>query len=372
MDTLYRQFQEALKREGKTVKGYYNNISYKCLFRKNDNPNNIHNYVTIFYEKSSGIYQGQLLSYGSKHYIVINQDTVENDVYLKSDILECNAVLPFIENYRYLNIPCHVYDLTSVKLIQGNVLTIGDGKGEVITEITDKSTNRNLIDSIIPFIGWYYKVENMYSKDGLSHIFIGFTLKPSDSYSFEITADNTQYLINSSTTLTTMAIANNVIDDTATINYTSSDSTVATVDTNGIISFIKIGSVTITATWVEKNLTDTVTLAVIGQILPYNFNVWSSADYVYLGSSSGRTVNAVLTDKTTGAAITFTPSWSFTYGGANSSYIAVTYPTATTCVVKYTNGDNYDDIGKIITVTCTTTVDGNVYTDIQELTLTLY
>ncbi|MDF2844064.1 MAG: hypothetical protein K0R00_2490 [Herbinix sp.] len=371
MDTLYRQFKEALKREGKTVKGYYNNTDYTCLFRKNSDDNTTDGHVTIFYEIGSGIYQGQLLSFGEKHFVVLNQESVENSVYYKSALLECNILLPLVENMRYKYIPCYAYGMTSPTVISNNIMSIVDGKCEIISEYTDKFTT-SIIDLLVNILGGYYKIQNVHNKSGIAHVYVERGLQPSWVYDFTLSADGSQYLINTTTTLIPLATKSSIVDDTATITYTSSNNAIAIVNSSGVVSFISPGTVTITATWVEQNKTDTVTLTVLAEILPYTFNLTTQylpEDTCNLGTAKIYKVSLV--DKVTSLPVDFTPSWTFNWNGMASNNFTVTYPTTYQCSIK-TLDDNYDLLGLTYVVTCSCTYNDKLYSDSLTVTIELY
>lgn len=356
MNTLYTQFKQALKREKQSITTYYNNVTYPCLYRKvNDKEDK--EYLTIYYEKDIPIQQGQLLSHGGKHFITLNKESVENDTYYKSSLLQCNLILPVVVNQVKNNIPCYAYNMTSPMIISNDIINTLDGKCEVITENTT-TTNNILLESIYNVMGGYFKVQNKHDISGISHIFIERTAKPPENYGFDMITDATEYIEGTTTIVSTQATINDVIDDTASIEFTSSDTLIAIVDTKGIITFIKSGSVVITARWVQKNLSDTVNLTVKADVpvLKNTFTLKCSntANQIYIGSN--RTFTASLRDGS-GVGVPFTPVWSYNWNGMLSSKFTIT-TIATTIVgdnkIKIAVVDDVALLGKTGTVTCTT------------------
>src|SRR5690554_1539802 len=137
MNTLQKQFSDALKREKKFVTTYYNNEIVPCLFRRLEDNKNTTNYIQIFYDIDSPIKQGQIITYGGKNFITLNQETVENSVYYKSSLIECNTTLEIVVNQRMQYIPCYAGDLLSPNVVVSNTISVVDGNIELITEDTE-------------------------------------------------------------------------------------------------------------------------------------------------------------------------------------------------------------------------------------------
>lgn len=353
MNTIYTQFQQALKREKQHITTYYDNIQYPCLYRKVDDYKNTSNHIEIFYDIATPIKQGQLLIRGGKAFIVINKESVENDTYYKSTIKECNLEIPVVINSVTSQIPCYSYDLNSAYAVGNNVLTLADGKGELITELIPELSTTAYIDKGFRIMGGYYKVANMYNLDGIVHLMIERDTMPADTYSLNLSSDVTSFVEGDTTQLIAMAMVNDIQDTTATITYSSDNETVATVDSNGLVTLIGVGSVVITATWVERTLTKTLGLSVIADpsVENYTIDVYTSSDLT-IGSSIARTFIPTLKDNT-GTEVPFpaTPVWTFNYNGMPPSDFTITYD-GNNCKIKIK--ENYDLLGQILRVICTT------------------
>lgn len=365
MDTLKRQFNNAMKREGKTITSYYKQESFQCLFRKNNDTNSTDEHLTIFYDTSNNIYQGQLLTHKNKHYIVLNQESVENDTYYKSSLLQCNLFLPVISNGVRLNIPCYAQDLTSPTIINGSVLSTLDGIGMILTESTDIINKISISgDTVYNILGGWFEVINRYVKDNISRISIERTVQPNFTYSLELTSELDTSIVGESTTLTPIAKIDNIIDSTATIIYESSDNTIATVNNNGLVQFLSAGVVTITATWVEQNKTAVLSLTAKEEVVEenYTFKITTPLPLqLKLGSSKKFTPS--LTDSNV-IEQPFTAVWSFNYNGMEQSYFTITY-SGNICTVKVSE-DAWDLIDKNLTVIATTE-DGKYTTSVNVL-----
>lgn len=353
MNTVYSQFQQALKREKQYITTYYDNIQYPCLYRKVDDYKNTSNHIEIFYDITTPINQGQLLIRGGKAFIVINKESIENDTYYKSTIKECNLTVPVTIGGVVKQIPCYSYELNSAYTESNKIISIVDGSGEIITELIVELSTTDYINTGLRIMGGYYKVANMYNLDGIVHLMIEREVMPADTYSFTLTSDATSYIEGETTQLTTMAMINDMQDTTATITYSSDAPNIATVDENGLITFLSVGNVVITATWVERELTDTVSFLVSADpnAESYTITITQSADLI-AGGNTARTFTPTLKDSADNVIeFTTTPVWTFNYNGMPTSDFIITY-SGNNCLIKVE--ENYDILGMTLRVICTT------------------
>lgn len=356
MDTLYRQFKDSLKRESKIIKGYYNNTEYQCLFRRNPDANSKDNHITIYYDFDAGIYKGQLLTYGNSYYLVLNQETPENGVYYKSSCIECNVRFPFVKNGINLNIPAYSPDLSSLTVNESNTITTLDGYGKLMTEYTSDFTQSALVNKTYFIMDWWFTIINRYKKDGLVIMGLKLDLEPAHTYRITTTAPTNAIMQDDTVQLETEAYYDEVIQIDATFSYSSSDESIATVDSNGIVTGISGGSVVITATWNEyPTTTNTFNIEVTATEVTYHMNlvVSGGSDYISIGVT--RTFTVTLYDSSNNV-ISFTPTWTFNYSGIPTSKVTLTYPTTYQCGVKVANDDTY--VGYNFTVICTDNATG--------------
>ena len=370
MNTIYTQFQQALKREKQYITTYYDNIQYPCLYRKVDDYKNTSNHIEIFYDVATPINQGQLLIRGGKAFIVINKESVENDTYYKSTIKECNLTIPVTIGGVVKQIPCYSYDLNSAYTTSNNILTIVDGNGEIITELIPELSATAYIDKGFRIMGGYYKVANMYNLDGIVHLMIERELTPADEYALEITTELSEYKVGETANITANPTINGTPQTGQTFAYTSSDETLATVDNDGVITFLGVGTVTITGIWVEHSETkDTLSLIISEADAPpveNTLTITASSDKLIIGSSTPVTFTPTLKDGN-GNAVDFTAVWTFNYNGMPTNYFVITY-VGNQCKVKAID-EIYDAIGKTLVLTCTTS-DG-LYSATHEIMISL-
>jgi hypothetical protein len=349
MNTLYTQFRDALQREGKQITSYYANVNYKVLFRQ-PNLKDLSTDIsgTIFYETSIPLYQGQLVTFNGEQYILMNKLPVDGNVYFKSTMLKCNVV--------FKGTPCYAYKL-SLGLDSGTTISTLSGNGELITEHTTAVQNIAL-DTMANMMNRWFKVVNTYNISGISHLILTVTTAPPDHFTLDATTPSSTIDMSSTTTMqiTTVTKNNDDILTGQTFTYSSSDTTKATVSSTGLITAISGGATTITVTWVEKNVTDTIDITV-SQVLPaYTMTVVCSSTTNKITIGSSRYFTATLKDGT-GTVVPFTPVWTYNWNGMATSNFTITTVTPTivnTQKIKIAVADNTDLLSKYFDVICTT------------------
>ena len=118
--------------------------------------------------------------------------------------------------------------------------------------------------------------------------------------------------------MTANAQKNGTADSTATITWNSSDTSIATIDSIGKVTFLKTGNVTFTATWTQQNKTATITVTVTQAagagtcvVTHNNGNVYATTDVCNLREGgTPMPFNAVFKDASGNAITGLTPEWS--------------------------------------------------------------
>ena len=363
-DTLFTAFRDTLNREGKSINDYQNNTPYNVIFRKNKDTNSFQDRVTIFYPALSDIHAGQLLSYSNKIYLAINQETAENGIYYKSDLLKTNAVIHTIINSKEINMPVYAYDIADGLTQKNNVMSLISGNIHIIAE--PNSTIKSLsIDNEFDAVGRHWKIDNIISKDNVIHLYCEVWATTSHTYTITITA-NDSYHRGESAQLTAVAKQDNTIVNDIPFVWTSSDTSLATVDNTGLVNFLADGNVTITATWTSQNVSGTKSIAITE---PDTYSLSITANDSYTTSDTPTlTANAqkngttdstatitwnssdisIATIDNTGkvkflaaGSVTFTATWTEQNKTATVT-ISVTQPVSTgTCIMTHNNGTHY-------------------------------
>jgi len=362
-DTLSSAFTDALKREGKVITAYSNNTPYNVLFRKNNDTNQLIDRLTIFYSAGCGIHAGQLLTYGNKHFLVLNQETPESNVYYKSNLIETNAVINMITNAGEINMPVYAYDIADGLGQQNNVMSIISGNIHIIAE--PNSIIKSLaINNQFDACGRHWKINNIISKDNIINLYCEVDATTAHTYTVTVTA-NDSYHRGESAQLTAVAKQDDTVVN-ASLVWTSSDISLATVDNTGLVNFLADGNVTITATWESQNVSDTKTIAITE---PDTYSLSITADDTYSTSDTPTlTANAqkkgtadstatitwnssdtsIATIDSTGKVtflkagnVTFTATWTEQDKTATVTVSVTQSVLAGTCFITHNNGTEY-------------------------------
>lgn len=297
-DTVTEQFNEALQREGKLIYTYPEDMSFKCLFRRDSDTNAMQDRMTIYYPNNDSVQEGQLIKFKDSIYIALNKETAENEVYSKSDLLETNMTINTVSNGVESMLPCYAYDISSVMPKESTVISIASGEVELITQDSTKSRALT-IDNTFTAMGATWQIVNLIYKSGIAHIYVERAASSTNTYTLSINA-NDSYGINTTSQLTATAKYGDSVISNATIQWTSSNTSVATIDNNGNASFLASGSVTFTALWVEHNITTTKTVSVNA------YSVYITASDSYSTTDTPTLTATAKTNDTVDTTATFT------------------------------------------------------------------
>lgn len=258
-DTVNSAFSDALKREGKVITAYSDNTPYNVIFRRNSDTNKLQNTITIFYSADSTIYAGQLLKYKDKIYLSINQESAENDTYLKSDLRQTNAVMNYISGSTEFNVPAYAYDVNDALAVSSNTISIVGGNIKLIAE-NSAITRALKINDCFYALGGYWKIDNLIYKDNVIYIYVE-RESTSIVYTLSITS-NDSYDRGTTAQFTAIAKAGDTVVTNANIIWNSSDTSKATVDSSGNVTFLANGSVDISAAWQEHSVSSTKSITI--------------------------------------------------------------------------------------------------------------
>ena len=258
-NTAYSAFTDALSREGKVITAYSDNASYNVIFRCNKDTNQLTDRLTIFYSADCGIHAGQMLTYGNKHFLVLNQETPESDVYYKSNLIETNAIIHSVIGSREINMPVYAYDITDGLAQTNNVMSLISGNIHIIAE-PNSIINSLQLNNEFDAVGRHWKIDNIISKDNVINLYCEVIATTPHTYTVTITA-NDSYHRGEFAQLTAVAKQDDTVVN-ASLVWTSSSTSLATVDNTGLVNFLADGSVTITATWTSQNVSGTKAIAI--------------------------------------------------------------------------------------------------------------
>ena len=256
-----KQFDYTMNRERIIVTDYFDsNITYEVFFRRNNRGTNPDGKVKLYYAKETPIQIGTIFVLKGEIYIVTSKDGIESDIFFTSMAVRCDVTFVVKSNGEYKDIPF---------IVASDKMTVGYGKifnvvsGSVVMYTQDNDISRNIkINNEYYAFGGYYKVGSNFFNNGLAYFYLERQTMPQDDYKI-VYNGVTSFDINDGTTyqLSYTVTNNGNVVNNPTITYSSSDETVATVDSNGLMTMLKEGTVDITATYSTVSVTTTMTIA---------------------------------------------------------------------------------------------------------------
>lgn len=265
MNILSDIFQQSMQREHKTVTIRGTGEQFECFFRKSNDNINRRDTMTMFYNVDASVEVGTLLSYGSNTYLTLNKETAENDVYFKSAIIRTNGVIN-THSLSVVGLPFYGDNVNNATATNTTNFNLIDGNIEVMTE--DNDISRALkVDDLFNEWGRTWKISNLFYIDGICHIVLEVNVNVTPTYNYSVvlsTLASYNVVPEDTASISATAYCNETEMTKASIVYSSSNNEVATIDSNGNISYLADGEVYFTATWQEQNIsqsTGTVTVA---------------------------------------------------------------------------------------------------------------
>ena len=356
MIDLNRKFEEQLQRESTTVSDFFDNTkTCKMLFRRTNRGTNPQGKLHCYFKQTEPLGIGSVIVMKGQPYVIISD----------KDFDESNAVYSAIAqktNVTINGIP-YVVDTATYGEAQGTIFTQVDGDVIIYTGF-NTNTNKIKVNDYINAFGNSYQVSNRFVKENIIYIHLKQTTAIPDHYdivyngltSFDI-KDSTTYQLSYTVT------NNGNIVENPTITYSSSDETVATVNSNGLMTMLKEGTVNITATAYSASVTTTMTIA-NSSAPTYTMEIYSSADTIKIGGSyRGLEVkykNSDGTDVTADVIVNKTKSdyvWSAWCEGVdltNDTSFVKWYTGGAVNTTKIKLLDNRDYIEKTMTIKCVT------------------
>ena len=358
MIDLNRKFEEQLQREHTTVSDFFDNSkTCEMLFRRTNRGTNPQGKLHCYFKQTEPFGIGSVITMKGQPYVIISD----------KDFDESNAVYSAIAqktNVTINGIP-FVVDTATYGESQGTIFTQVDGDVIIYTGFNTITSKIKVNDYITAF-GNAYNVSNRFVKENIIYIHLKQTTSMPDHYaityngvtSFDIN-DGTTYQLSYTVTNNGNPVYN------PTITYSSSDETVATVDSNGLMTMLKEGTVNITATAYDTSVTTAMTIADSSvPSVDYTMDIVSSTYSIKVGGSyktlTVKYYNSEGTEITSDVIVNKTREdyvWSAWCEGVDI--------TNDTSLIKWVNGsevnqekikflDNSSYIGKTLTIKCAT------------------
>ena len=358
MIDLNRKFEQQLQRESTVVSDFFDNSkTCEMLFRRTNRGTNPQGKLHCYFKQTEPFGIGSIIVMKGQPYVIISD----------KDFDESNAVYSAIAqktNVTINGIP-YVVDTATYGEAQGSIFTQVNGDVIIYTGF-NTNTNKIKVNDYINSFGNAYQVSNKFVKENIIYIHLKQTTATPDHYeivyngvaSFDIN-DGTTYQLSYTVTNNGNPVYK------PTITYSSSDETVATVDSNGLMTMLKKGTVDITATAYSASVTTTMTIADSSTpSVDYTMNIVASSYSIRVGGSykslTVKYYNSEGTEITSDVIVNKTRedyAWSAWCDGVDL--------TNNTSLIKWLNGsevnqekikflDDRSYIGKTLIVKCVT------------------
>lgn len=295
------QFERTMKREGRIVTTYTGGTEFRAFFRTRDEHENQRETIIMYYDVTAPVRPGTLVMVGYGVFIALNRETTENDIYYKSTLIKCNGV--FNENTGIVhNVPFYCSNMKSSVSVGNNVISMLNGNIELLTEENSLSKQIDICQTFNEF-GRTFEVTNKYTMDGIVHLIAEVRAGQKADFVYTIQIDglfNSSVSVNSVIQLEATPYVNDNPTTGATLEWKSSDNSIATVDGTGKIRGISEGEVQINVVWVEKNVSETINITVVNDYVPvvpestYTCDISGRTD---LKNGYKRTYTVTFTDK---------------------------------------------------------------------------
>lgn len=295
------QFERTMKREGRIVTTYTGGTEFRAFFRTRDEHENQRETIIMYYDVTAPVRPGTLVMVGYGVFLALNRETTENDIYYKSVMVKCNGI--FNENTGIVhNVPFYCSNMKSSVSVGNNVISMLNGNLELITEENSLSKQIDICQIFNEF-GRTFEVTNKYTMDGIVHLIAEVRAGQKADFVYTIQIDglfNSSVPVNSEIQLEAIPYINDNPTTGATLEWKSSDNSIATVDGTGKISGISEGEAQITIVWVEKNVSETINITVVNDYVPvvpestYTCDISGRTD---LKNGYKRTYTVTFTDK---------------------------------------------------------------------------
>lgn len=263
------QFERTMKREGRIVTTYTGGTEFRAFFRTRDEHENQRETIIMYYDVTAPVRPGTLVMVGYGVFLALNRETTENDIYYKSTLIKCNGV--FNENTGIVhNVPFYCSNMKSSVSVGNNVITMLNGNIELITEENSLSKQIDICQSFNEF-GRTFEVTNKYIMDGIVHLIAEVRADQETDFVYTIKIDGFTDLsvpVDSYIQLEVTPYINGNPTTGATFDWKSSDNSIATVDGTGKIRGISEGEAQIIVTWIEKNVSETISITVVNADVP--------------------------------------------------------------------------------------------------------
>lgn len=258
MDILKDIFEQSMKRERKEITLWGTETTVDCFFRKSNDNTNLKDTMIIYYHVDSPIRMGSLLVYSDRIFLVLNQETAENEIYKKSAIIRCDGEIS-THDFAVSSLPFYGGDHVNNSMVfNASNYSVLDGNLEILTSDCPEAHELKIND-VFNAYGRTWKISNIFFIDGICHIQIEVTVDAEIVYNDEVQiAELQSYTVSIGDTDSLLVAAfRNEDAIEAEWLFTSSDDEIASIDEHGNITYLSEGTVRFTAEWKETGISKT-------------------------------------------------------------------------------------------------------------------
>lgn len=272
-------FVQTMQREGVTVSVNTTGQKFQTFMRRQNDNANTTDSVLFYYDTESPADQGTIINMGRKKYLLLNKETEENSCYYKSLGVACNGILNTSDN-AITNIPVYADDMKDALRQKGDIISVVDGNIEFLTEANAQAHTLKINDTFEMFGRWY-KIDNIYYKDGICHI-ITQVIQAENENNKTVTmevlgiTDGATYSLNGQIQLLTNLYLDGELTN-GTVQYSTSNTDIAVVNENGLVTLLKEGETVLYVYWKEKD---------IGKSFRFSLSGDSAANMILSSSSN--------------------------------------------------------------------------------------
>ena len=279
MIDLNRKFEEQLQREHTVVSDFFDNSkTCKMLFRRTNRGTNPQGKLHCYFKQTEPFGIGSVIVMKGQPYVIISdKDADESNAFYSAIAQKTNVTINGIP---------FVVDTATYGEAQGSIFTQVDGDVIIYTGYNTNASKIKVNDYITAF-GNAYQVSNKFVKENIIYIHLKQTTAMPDNFKIVYNGVTSFDIKESTTYQLSYTVTNNGNPvDNPTITYSSSDETVATVDSNGLMTMLKEGTVDITARY--SSASDTTTMTIADTSTPsvdYRMEIYAATDTIKLGGS---------------------------------------------------------------------------------------
>lgn len=288
----------------------------------------------------NNIHPGSLVTYYGKTYLVLNQESLENRIYHRSDGLNADVMLSTYnkDTGEEINLPCFAYDLTGETPNKSEIMSVIAGNCELMTGINEMS--KKLKPNLeFTAMGNHYKIVAVSYKTGICRITAQIILELSSQpvYALKINADAT-YTQGDAVKLTASATVDDGPIANPTLTWTSSDPSIVSVTEDGNALFVGVGTCAISCHWKEHDITETIYIEVISVPVPADWKCEIIGSDTINTNSDGEYIAKFYQADGTSEDISVTPVWSLDVPSAISKSVSISSQSGNTVTVKVASG----------------------------------